>query len=53
MASDIPEADAAEQAREVDPAGGPPSPRRDPEAPEADAIEQSQVVPDDDEHDRS
>lgn len=51
--SDIPEADALEQAETVDPdveTEEPPS--RDLEAPEADAIEQAQSVPDPDPDER-
>lgn len=47
--SEVPEADAIEQARPVDEAAEPvrpgPTPSADPEAPEADALEQAQEVP--------
>lgn len=46
--TDIPEADAIEQRTPVQPATEHIEPSVDPEAPEADAIEQSQVVADDD-----
>lgn len=54
--SEIPDADALEQAQPVTEPAQPvqpvPRPSDDPEAPEADALEQAQEVPlDDDEHD--
>ena len=47
--SDVPEPDAQEQAAVVDGETEPAPPRIDPEVPEADAIEQSQDLPDADE----
>ena len=48
MESEVPDADAFEQAQEVEPGTEPPppSPTHDDEAPEADALEQAQEVPD-------
>jgi hypothetical protein len=48
MESEVPDADALEQAQEVTAPSTTPTPRpetRDAEAPEADALEQSQEVP--------
>ena len=55
MESEVPDADAFEQAQEVRPGteGPAPTPSRDDEAPEADALEQAQVVPADDDEERT
>ena len=44
---EVPEADALEQAREVEPGVVSLPPSRDPEVPEADALEQAAEVPPD------
>jgi len=47
--AEVPDADALDQSRSVDPPERPDAPDRALDAPEADALEQSQPVPADDE----